>query len=273
MKPDCSQHIDADDTGRCDVCAEKWSDGCDMQECLDVNGDGLCDNANCDEATTNKAIGSSFDMPIEITIGETATASIVVSEQKIYLKFTATAEKLDLNITGRYAKYYIYNVNDTETAVYNASSYTSSVFNTYEFTVGDSYYIVLSNPYSETAHYTIDLTEWVNPFDRPTELSASENTVSVSYAGLDLYYTYTADATGDHRIYINGYYYKATVTVYDANRNAIGDPVVASYDSSYYYVVDFTQAMTAGETYYIVISINTTYSTTFDMIFSAPADE
>ena len=274
VKGECNGHVDANDDLRCDNCYEKHNDGCDLTDCLDVNGDGLCDNANCDEETSNKAAGSAFENAIDLTLGEATPANIIVSGQKIYFKFTATSTKLDLSISG--GSYIVYSIyDDTMTEVYTAqSSYSSSIMNTYDnFEEGKTYYIAISNQNNYTSNYSLTLSVWANPFDAATELTPSAETKSVPFSGRDVYYKYTATATGDYHIYINGYYYKATVTVYDANNTAIGDPIVASYDSSWNYVVDHTQAMTEGETYYIVISMNTTYSATFDMSFTAPAAE
>ena len=52
----CDNHSDTDDNGVCDVedCDKAYTDGCDVQPCLDTDNDGKCDNEGCDKETSNK---------------------------------------------------------------------------------------------------------------------------------------------------------------------------------------------------------------------------
>lgn len=75
----CTNHIDANDNGACDICSAVFLDGCDAEhadadndgrcdfgneilmkgcsnpaDCLDVDGDGRCDNEGCDKDTANR---------------------------------------------------------------------------------------------------------------------------------------------------------------------------------------------------------------------------
>ena len=53
-EPEPCEHKDTDDNGKCDECAEDYTDGCDTKDCLDTDNDGKCDNEGCDKATDNK---------------------------------------------------------------------------------------------------------------------------------------------------------------------------------------------------------------------------
>ena len=51
---ECENHFDLDDDTWCDECGDELFDGCDAKACFDKNGDGYCDNADCDKETENR---------------------------------------------------------------------------------------------------------------------------------------------------------------------------------------------------------------------------
>ena len=272
-KPDCAAHVDADDNGKCDVCKDDFSDGCDLNDCADVNGDGLCDNANCDEPTENVAAGATLDKAIEMEIGTTKNASIVLAKQKIYFKFIANAANVDFAIEGSYPKYELYSANDTATAISSASSYGSSIKTSFEgLTVGETYYIAISNYYDYAADYTVSLTEYKDPFETAVEIAADGEMKSNSFAAKEKkYFVYTAEATGEYSLHIDPGYDNTNLTIYDAEKNVIVGPVTGTYSSSTYgYVTDVNFELTEGTTYYILVDFTGTWSGTVKITFTAP---
>ena len=275
-KVDCSAHVDSDDNALCDVCEDNFTDGCDQQECLDVNGDGLCDNANCDEATENKAAGATFGNAIDLVIGTDATANVIISGQKVYFEFVANATKLDLAINGSYPRYALYSADDTTTAISSASSYGTSITATLEgLTVGATYYIAVSNYYNYSATYTVLLSEWADPFETAEELVIGEKSVSLA-AGKEKHYVYTATVTGDYIIRVEASMDHSAIKIHGADKQ-----LIATFNSAYDsqvgswggYASTATQTLTAGETYYIVVASASTYSATYKVIFTAPTVE
>ena len=275
-KVDCAAHVDNDDNALCDVCEDDFTDGCDQQECLDVNGDGLCDNANCDEATENKAAGATFGNAIDLVIGTDATANVIISGQKVYFEFVANATKLDLAINGSYPRYALYSADDTTTAISSASSYGTSITATLEgLTVGATYYIAVSNYYDYSATYTVSLSEWADPFETAEELVIGEKSVSLA-AGKEKHYVYTATVTGDYIIRVEASMDHSAIKIHGADKQ-----LIATFNSAYDsqvgswggYASTATQTLTAGETYYIVVASASTYSATYKVIFTAPTVE
>ena len=53
---ECESHVDANDDGRCDKtdCNKLFTDGCDVIQCIDTDGDGKCNNIGCERPTTNR---------------------------------------------------------------------------------------------------------------------------------------------------------------------------------------------------------------------------
>ncbi len=277
LKPACSEHIDADDNAACDVCDDSFTDGCDQKECLDVNNDGLCDNTNCDEATENKAAGSSFDNAIDLTLNTATTVTGDLVDQKIYLQFTATTEWYSLAISAYNTKLEIYSAEDTNNHI--LSTTLSSKFNkALHLEEGGIYYIVLysSNTYS-TVSANITLAETTDPFESATELTASGEAASVAFAPYQtIYFAYTATETGDYHLLTDSYasYYDNEVTVYNADKAVIIETARSSGYSSNY-TLDTTIAMTAGETYYFAVTLTGGYSSSYnvEITLTAPAAE
>ena len=276
-RPECSAHADANDDAKCDVCGDTYTDGCDLKECIDLNNDGLCDNANCDAATENKAAGSTFENAIDLSLDTATTANIVLYGQKIYFKFTATTEWYSINVNpGYYSTLALYDATNTTTTLFTASGSSASqtLDKLFNVTVGNDYYLAIGSSQSEY-EYSLTMAEAEDPFVSATDFAFGEEVQNVDFtAKEEKYYVYTATATGEYFIYVESGSYNSTITFYNADKTAIATfQGVYDYNVGAWggYAINATQALSANETYYIVIASSSSYSATLKISVTAPA--
>ena len=182
-----ADHKDANDDGKCDFGGEAFEDGCDAKDCLDSDGDGLCDNDSCDKATTNQpAGGANNPIFVDFVWNESmteATAKVTVPAGKTYYFCQYRIGGLFLSINGG------------EAILLEATSPMMPV----TFTV--------TNSGAEEAEYTLALTYPVGTMNNPEILFRP------SYIGVNI-------AAGNNQ----GYYYKWTAM--DSGKLTITCPTV-----------------------------------------------
>ena len=101
-------------------------------------------------------------------------------------------------------------------------------------------------------------------FDTAVTLVPGKLTLDFSDSSTVYYYVYTAKETGEHNIKINAGLDYPCLKIYDANENLILAPEYGEFGT-----IDVDQAMTAGERYYIVVSVIFAPAS-LDFTFSTP---
>ena len=232
----------------------------------DLNGDKLADNYYSSVNVTLYAKwvnegevipdGTSEETAFEITLGESVTVHIDVSEKKVYYKFTPTVSGI----------YHAYIAGHAEaTLKLQGKGYYPNSNNVIDtdlpvLMVGNTYYFVVSLTSAGTAELTFTLTltdevgdggeeEGGDSFDDPIELELNkESSALIETAGDSVYFTFTPSATGKFNVYVYGT--GATLTVYGADRETVVDTIINSSISG-----NKDVELTEGVTYYLAVTV------------------
>ena len=202
--------------------------------------------------TKQKPLDEYFAEAEEMELNTSYTANIATEGQKVFYKFTPTADgNYVFSFNGWWAAYgRLYDSNKTS-LTYGSNEEEGYFSISRNMTAGETYYLELGAIMGETGSFTVTVTKQ-KPLDEyfaeaeEMELNTSY-TANIATEGQKVFYKFTPTADGNYVFSFNGWW-AAYGRLYDSNRTSLA---YGSDDMEGYFSI--SRNLTAGETYYLEV--------------------
>jgi uncharacterized repeat protein (TIGR02543 family) len=219
--------------------------------------------------------GDSFDNPIVLSLDTVQTANIDVGDKYIYYRFIpAVTGTYTIESSGAFDSYVqLFDVDQEEISHNDENGAESNFLLTESLTGGQTYYYVVSLYYStDIGSFTFILVEGAgvagDSFANPITITVGEEyTANIDVADKYIFYQFIPAVTGSYTIESSGIN-DPYVELFDAEE----DYVTYDHESGVNHNFLLTETLTAGQTYYYVVSLySTTLTGSFTFVLTSAA--